>query len=51
MIYEKAKTHIDTEFLAAFEEAENYPILFTDTYMSFLASDALTSNATFIIGD
>jgi hypothetical protein len=51
MIFDKAKTQIETEFLAAFEEAENYPILYTDTYMSFLATDALTSNATFILGD
>lgn len=51
MIFEKAKTQIETEFLAAFEEAENYPILYTDTYLSFLATDALTSNATFVLGD
>lgn len=51
MIYEKAKTQIETEFLAAFEEAQNYPILFTNTYMSFLASDALTSNVTIVVGD
>jgi hypothetical protein len=51
MIFEKAKTQIETEFLAAFEEAENYPILFTDSYMSFLATDALTSNTKFILGD
>jgi hypothetical protein len=37
--------------LAAFEEAENYPILFTDAYMSFLATDALTTNTTLIFGD
>jgi hypothetical protein len=51
MMFEKAKTQIETEFLAAFEEAENYPILFTDSYMSFLATDALTTNATLIFGD
>lgn len=51
MIYEKAKTQIDTEFLSAMEEAKNYPILFTDTYMSFLATDALTSNVTLVLGD
>lgn len=51
MIYDKSKTQIETEFLAAFEEAEMYPILFTDSYMSFLTTDALTSNATFIVGD
>ncbi len=28
-----------------------YPILLTDEYMSFLAYDAFTSNATFIFGD
>ena len=51
MIYEKAKTQIDTEFMAAIEEAKNYPILFTDKYLSYLASDALTSNVTMILGD
>ena len=51
MIFEKAKTQIETEFMAAFEEAKNFPILFTDSYMSFLATDALSSNTTFIIGD
>lgn len=51
MIFEKAKTQIETEFMAAFEEAEMYPVLFTDQYMSFLATDALTSNATFMLGD
>ncbi len=51
MIYDKAKTQIETEFMAAFEEAANYPILFTDAYMSFLATDALTSNVTLILGD
>ena len=28
-----------------------YPVLFTDQYMSFLATDALTSNATYVLGD
>lgn len=51
MIFEKAKTQIETEFLAAFEEAENYHILYTNTYLSFLATDALTSNTTFVLGD
>jgi regulator of protease activity HflC (stomatin/prohibitin superfamily) len=51
MIFEKAKTQIETEFLAAFEEAENYHILFTDSYMSYLTTDALTSNANFVLGD
>ena len=51
MIFEKAKTQIETEFLAAFEEAENYGVLFTDAYMSFLATDALTANTTFVLGD
>jgi len=51
MIFEKAKAQIDTEFMAAIEEAKNYPILFTDKYLSYLATDALTSNVTLIIGD
>ena len=51
MIFEKARTQIETEFMAAFEEAEMYPVLFTDQYMSFLATDALTSNATYVLGD
>jgi regulator of protease activity HflC (stomatin/prohibitin superfamily) len=50
MIFDRAKTHIETEFMAATEEADSYPILFTDQYMSFLATDALTSNATFLLG-
>lgn len=29
MIYEKVKTEIDTEFMAAMEEANNYPLLYT----------------------
>jgi hypothetical protein len=51
MIFDKAKAQIDTEFLASFEEAENYPILYTPEYLSFLASDALTSNVTINLGD
>lgn len=51
MIYEKAKTQIETEFMAAIEEAEQYPYLYTPEYISFLATDALTSNATLIVGD
>jgi len=51
MIFEKAKAQIDSEFMAAIEEAKNYPILFTDKYLSYLATDALTSNVTLIIGD
>jgi hypothetical protein len=51
MMFDKAKTQIEAEFLAAFEEAENYHLLFTDAYMSFLATDALTTNVTLIIGD
>jgi type VI protein secretion system component Hcp len=51
MIYDKAKTQIETEFLAAFEEAENYHILYTDAYMSYLVTDALTSNVTLHLGD
>lgn len=50
MIYEKAKTQIDTEFLAALEEAELLPQLYTDKYLLFLASDAYSSNATFTVG-
>lgn len=30
MIFDRAKTQIETEFMAAFEEAESYPVLFTD---------------------
>ena len=37
--------------MAALEEAEQYPYLYTPEYMNYLATDALTSNATFIIGD
>ena len=51
MIYEKAKTQIDTEFLSAIEEAKNYAILFTPAYLSHLVTDALTSNVTLILGD
>lgn len=51
MIYEKAKTQIETEFLAAMDEARNYNVLFTDKYMSYLATDALTSNVNLILGD
>lgn len=51
MMLDKAKTQIEAEFLAAFEEAENYEILFTDAYMSFLVTDALTSNVMLILGD
>ena len=51
MIYEKAKTQVDAEFMSAIEEAKNYPILYTDKYLSFLATDALTSNVTLILGD
>ena len=51
MIYEKAKTQIETEFLAAMDEARNYKVLFTDKYMSYLATDALTSNVNLILGD
>lgn len=51
MIFEKAKTQVDTEFLSAIEEAKNYGILYTDKYLSYLASNALTSNLTLILGD
>jgi hypothetical protein len=51
MIYEKAKTQVDTEFMAALEESKNYPTLYTDKYLSFLATDALSSNVTLILGD
>jgi hypothetical protein len=36
--------------LAAFEEAELLPSLYTEKYLAFLASDAFSSNATFVIG-
>ena len=51
MIYEKAKAQIDTEFMSAMEEAKNYEVLFTEEYLSFLATDALTSNVTLVLGD
>ncbi len=51
MIFEKEKTKIETEFLAAFEEATMYPALLTDKYLNYLAYDALTSNVTLIMGD
>lgn len=51
MIYEREKTKIETEFLAAFEEAKMYPALLTDKYLNFLAYDALTSNLTLVMGD
>jgi len=51
MIYEKAKTQINSEFMADIEEAKNYPILFTDAYLNYLATDAITSNLTLILGD
>lgn len=50
MIEEKFKAQIDTEFLAALEEAELIPHLYTDKYLSYLASDAFTSNATITVG-
>lgn len=37
--------------MASMEEAKNYPILFTDTYLSYLATDALTSNVNLVVGD
>ena len=51
MIFEKSKTQIDTEFMAAIDEARNYHILYTPKYLSFLATDALTSNLTLTMGD
>lgn len=51
MIFEKAKTAIDTEFMPKIEETKNYPILYTPKYLSFLTTDALTSNVTLIVGD
>lgn len=51
MIYEKEKTKIETEFLAAFEEATMYPALLTEQYLNYLAYDALTSNLTLVMGD
>jgi len=51
MIYEKAKAQLDTEFLAAIEESKNYRLLFTPEYLSYLATDALTSNLALILGD
>ena len=50
MIYEKAKTQIDTEFLADLEEAELYPQLYNEKYLTYLASDAYSTNVTFTIG-
>lgn len=50
MIFEKEKTQIDTQFLAALEEAELYPQLYSEKYLTFLASDAYSSNATYTIG-
>lgn len=51
MIYEKSKTLVDTEFLAALEEAELLPQLYTDKYLYYLASDAFSSNTTYSIGE
>ena len=51
MIFEREKTKIETEFLAAFEEAKMYPALLTQKYLNFLAYDALTSNLTMVMGD
>lgn len=51
MIFEKEKTKIETEFLVAFEEAQLYPQLYTDKFISFLAHDALTSNLTLTLGN
>lgn len=50
MIYEKAKTQIDTQFLSALEEAQLYPSLYTEKYLTFLAADAYSANATFTVG-
>lgn len=51
MIFEKEKTKIETEFLAAFEEAQLYPQLYTDKFISYLAYDALTTNVTLTLGN
>lgn len=51
MIFEKEKTKIETEFLVAFEEAELYPQLYTEKFISFLALDALTTNVTLTLGN
>ena len=51
MIYEKEKTKIETEFLAAFEEATLYPQLYTDKFITYLALDALTTNVTLTLGN
>jgi hypothetical protein len=37
--------------LTSFEEAQLYPQLFTDEFISYLAYDALTSNLTLTVGD
>ena len=51
MIFEKEKTKIETEFLTAFEEAQLYPQLYTDKFISYLAYDALTTNVTLTLGN
>ncbi len=50
MVFEKEKTQIDTDFMASLELAKSYPQLFTDRFLSYLASDALTSNVHLMIG-
>ena len=51
IIFEKAKAEIDTQFLAAFEEASLNPMLYTKDYLGYLAGEAFTSNATIYLGD
>lgn len=51
MIFEKAKTEIETEFLTSIEEAKLYPFLYTTDYLKFLAADAYTSNVELTIGE
>lgn len=47
---EREKALINSEFAAAFEEAELYQELFTDDYLRFLAGEALTTNLTITAG-
>ena len=51
MIFQKAKTQIETEFLALIEQAQLYPSLYTKEYLKFLASDAYTSNVDLTVGN
>lgn len=50
IIVEREKAKVNSEFLAAFEEAELSTQLLTDDYLRFLAGEALTTNLAITAG-